>query len=88
MDNENESASHAITAVQLRAARALLDWSRSETARFCGVGVNTLSRFEKEGRTPTGRVLREVARVFEEHGVIFIQDQRGRGVLLTSGELS
>lgn len=67
---------------QIRAARALLDWSIPVAADRCQVGVNTISRFEKGHRSPQPGILLEIVRVFQEHGVVFIDTDAGRGVLL------
>ena len=67
---------------QVRAARALLDWSIPVAADRCRVGVTTISRFEKHQRTPQSAIVREIVRVFEEHGVLFIDTDAGSGVLL------
>ena len=36
-----------MTSAQLRAARALLDWSQTELAQSAGVSVETIKRLEK-----------------------------------------
>jgi transcriptional regulator with XRE-family HTH domain len=68
---------------QVRAARALLNWSLPVTAEKCGIGTNTISRLEKGHRSPGDEILQQMVRVFEEHGVLFIDTDAGTGVLLT-----
>lgn len=67
---------------QVRAARALLDWSLPTAAARCGVGRNTISRLEKGHRAPGTGILQDIVHAFEEHGVVFINTDVGAGVLL------
>lgn len=71
-----------ITSDQIRAARALLQWSAQDLADSAGVGIATVRRFETVIGIPTGqvRVLTAIQAALEEAGVEFIgspDDQPG-----------
>jgi transcriptional regulator with XRE-family HTH domain len=63
---------------QVRAARALLDWSREQLSAECGVTVRTLDRFEAGSVAPQRRTVEAIRSALEAAGVIFI-DQNGAG---------
>ena len=71
-----------IGAAQIRAARALLGWSRNEAAEHCRVGINTISRLENGERVPGPRTMSDIVRVFNDAGVVFVDGMGGAGVLL------
>ncbi len=72
-----------ILAGQSRAARALLNWSRSDLASRCGVSMAALADFEAGKRTPYDRTLADIREAFENAGVIFIEENgEGPGVRL------
>ena len=58
---------------QIRAARALLDWSGQELADKCGISLKTLRRYEPQNGVPAGsaKVLESIESVLEGHGIIF-----------------
>ena len=58
---------------QIRAARALLDWSGQELADKCGISLKTLRRYELQNGIPAGntKVLESIESVLEGHGIIF-----------------
>lgn len=63
----------SITAAQIRAARALIDWSGPQLATASGVSIPTIRRMESAvgpGRSSTVNV-DAVRRALEEAGVIF-----------------
>ncbi len=70
-----------ITAEQIRAARALLRWSAQDLADRSGIGFRTIQRFEGERGIPGSRSknLMTIRRVLEDAGVIFIDQEDGRG---------
>ncbi|WP_434617451.1 helix-turn-helix transcriptional regulator [Azospirillum sp. B2RO_4] len=80
-----------ITAAQLKAARALLDWSQPQLAEASGLSLPTIQRMEKLG--PSRSVAANVDAVrkaFEAHGVKFIPEgpyhgDGGPGVRLDKG---
>jgi transcriptional regulator with XRE-family HTH domain len=63
-----------ITSSQIRAARALLNWTRSELSERSGVGVSALMRFESADGVPAGNIktIDAVKKAFEEAGIEFI----------------
>lgn len=75
-----------INALQVRAARALLDISQTELSHLAGVGVATIKKFERstEELRVTVQILLRIQRALESAGIIFIdQDgQVGPGVRL------
>lgn len=68
---------------QLRAARALIGWTREQLAEAAGTTTRTLARLEAgetEARTSTARAIRAA---LETAGVIFVQENgEGPGVRL------
>ena len=75
-----------INALQVRAARALLDISQTELSHLAGVGVATIKKFERstEELRVTVQILLRVQRVLESAGIIFIGPDKegGPGVRL------
>lgn len=63
-----------VTSGQIRAARALLDWTRSELSERSGVGISALMRFESAVGVPSGNIktIDAVKKALEEAGVEFI----------------
>ncbi len=60
-----------LTPEDVRAARALIQWSQAELAEAAGVGVSTIADFEKGSRTPITNNLGAIRRAFENAGVRF-----------------
>lgn len=74
-----------ITSAQIRAARALLDWSRSDLSEKSGVGASALMRLESADGIPSGNIktFEAVQRALEAAGVEFIgTPEDGPGVRL------
>jgi transcriptional regulator with XRE-family HTH domain len=73
-----------LTPNQLRAARALVDWTREELAAKSGVSRNTVKGFERNGSDPKLSTLHKWRRALEAAGVMFIDpdEQNGAGVRL------
>ena len=72
-----------ITSAQIRAARALLDWSRETLSKESGVGISALMRLETSGGVPGGNIktFDAVQRAFESAGIEFIgTPEQGAGV--------
>jgi len=69
---------------QLRAARALVGWSREDLAKKSGVGAPTIKDFELNGSDPRQGTVHKWQRALEAAGVRFINedDQDGPGVRL------
>ena len=63
-----------ITSSQIRAARAMLNWSREELAKNSGVGNSALMRFEGAEKIPRGNIktFELIQAAFEKAGIEFI----------------
>jgi len=63
-----------IIGAQIRAARALLNWSASEVADKFGSTRNTIQRLEQAEGVPSTKLqtILELKRVFEDAGIEFI----------------
>ena len=73
----------AISAGQVRAARALISMTREELAEASGVALRTLADFESGARSPHRPTLAAIQRALEEAGIIFIASNgEGPGVRL------
>ena len=75
-----------LTPAQLRAARALVGWSREDLAEKSGVAAETVKRFEFRGSDPKLGTVQKWRRALELAGVEFIDstDDKGPGVRLRS----
>jgi len=73
---------------QVRAARALLGWSRTDVARRFEIGDATLARLERGDRVPGPRILPRIKQGFEAAGIVFFNDARGCGVALATPDRS
>lgn len=72
-----------ITSAQIRAARALLNWSRDQLSVQAGVGISALMRLESAEGVPSGNIktFELVQKAFERAGVEFIgTPESGAGV--------
>ena len=69
----------ALSSAQIRAARALLQWTAAELARQASLGVNTIRRAEVaiEGTSLTAANELAIRRAFEAAGVEFIDGNGG-----------
>lgn len=63
-----------ITAAQIRAARALLDWTQDELAAAAAISLNSVKNTERKISDPRGNTLRAIQSAFERHGVVFLED--------------
>ena len=63
-----------ISGAQIRAARALLNWSVRELSQQCRVSKSAIARNERVNGTPPMQVrnLNTIRRVFEAHGIEFL----------------
>ena len=81
-----------ITSRQVRAARALLNWTQETLADKAVVALTALKRLESQSGLPVREDTRDqVRRALEANGVVFISSDRGRGVLLieaAAGDIS
>ena len=76
-----------ITSAQIRAARALLDWSRKMLSEKSGVGISALMRLEASNGIPGGNIktFESVQKAFEKAGIEFVgSPDDGPGVRLFS----
>lgn len=56
---------------QLRAARALMDWSRVECASVVGVSPETIKNIEQEKFVPSPPTIEKIVHCFADYGVEF-----------------
>lgn len=72
-----------ITSRQVRAARALLNWTQETLADKAVVALTALKRLESLSGLPVREETRDqVRRALEANGIVFINSDSGRGVLL------
>jgi transcriptional regulator with XRE-family HTH domain len=69
-----------INRAQVRAARALLEWSQTDLAAAAEIALPTVKRFETGVRTPIPVVKADIVRALEDAGVEFIPAKSGKGV--------
>ena len=69
-----------VNRAQVRAARALLDWTQPDLAKAAGIALATLKRFETGLRTPIPVVKAAIVRALEDAGIEFHNDGRRAGV--------
>lgn len=67
---------------QLRAARGLLDWTQAKLAAEAGAAERTIWLFENGQRQPQRATLEKLRQALEAAGVVFIETDNSRGVLL------
>lgn len=71
-----------VTSAQIRAGRALLDWTVRDLAERSGVHRNTITRAESSDTGP-GYAALAIQKALEEAGVIFVEENgEGPGVRL------
>jgi transcriptional regulator with XRE-family HTH domain len=77
-----------LTPDQLRAARALLGWSRDTLAKKSGTAAETVQWFESRGSDPKLSTVYRWQRALEASGVRFIEEDTadGSGVRLQKGK--
>ena len=69
---------------QLRAGRALIDWTREDLANASGITVRTLARIESSQTIPRKSTLEALAEALEAAGIEFIPENgSGPGVRLS-----
>jgi transcriptional regulator with XRE-family HTH domain len=75
-----------LTPAQLRAARALIGWSREDLGDRSGTGAETIKNFELRGSDPKLGTVQKWRRALEAAGVRFIEadEHDGPGVRLRS----
>ena len=74
-----------ITGRQVRAARALLNWKQDMLAEKALVALTALKRLESERGLPIHESTQDqVRRALENAGILFVESDRGRGVMLVN----
>ena len=72
-----------ITSAQIRAARAMLDWSRKDLAQSSGISFASMMRLESFDGVPSSnfKTLEAIKMAFEKAGIEFIgTPEEGAGV--------
>lgn len=64
-----------ITTGQIRAARALLNWSQTELAEKCAVSLTTIGNIENGGSQPRENTLADIQKALEDGGIEFTEDE-------------
>lgn len=78
-----------ITSRQVRAARALLGWTQETLADKALVALTALKRLESENDLAVREDTRHQAvKALEAAGIVFLDSDRGQGVLLVSNSQS
>lgn len=72
-------ASVLLTPSQIRAGRALLDWSQERLAQAAGVGLSTVRDYEKERRGGVAGGLKALRQALENEGIVFIPSEGDHG---------
>jgi transcriptional regulator with XRE-family HTH domain len=75
----DRKAAHMLTADQLRAARALLKWSRADLEKAAGVPAVTIRSFE-DGADSKISTVSKLRAACERAGIAFIDAGDGMGV--------
>lgn len=74
-----------VTPRQIRAARALLDWSQQELADKAIVSLNALARLERGAVDPRMSTMAAVEKALTKAGIEFISaGEKGEGVRLAA----
>lgn len=68
---------HAISSGQVRAARALIGWSRDQLAKESGATTRTVARFELGEGTTRPATVQAIRSALESAGVEFIPENGG-----------
>lgn len=66
-----------VTIPQIRAGRALIDWSQQDLASRAGVGVATLKRIEAGTVPLSAEYQRKIVAAFKTEGIEFLSDNAG-----------
>lgn len=74
-----------ITSRQVRAARALLGWTQEMLADKAVIALTALKRLESESyKVVNDNTRHQVMKALEAAGIVFLDSDRGRGVLLVT----
>lgn len=84
IDPVNASADSLLTPMQIRAGRAMLQWTLEDLSQHSGVSISSIRRIEAEGERATRPAsLNAIRQAFEQEGLIFSD---GNGVALQRAE--
>src|SRR5262245_33186697 len=72
------------TIEQIRAARALLDWSQSDLAHHAGLSQTGIARIENGANQPNSQTLHKIQTAFENADIEFLGDS---GLRKRTGEI-
>ena len=61
-----------LSPTHLRAARALLDWTRDDVKAACGISPETVKNIEHGVFKPKAKTYEKIIRAFSERGVEFL----------------
>ena len=76
-----------VNRAQIRAARALLDWTQPVLAAAAEIAPATLIRFETGLRTPIPTIKAAIVRALENEGIGFFNDGHRTGVFVSMQKL-
>ncbi len=76
-----------VNRAQVRAARALLDWTQPDLATAAGIALATLKRIETGLRTPIPVVKAAIVRALQDAGIEFHNDGKRAGASLSAKKL-
>ncbi len=63
-----------VTVPQIKAARALLDWTQRNLAKISGVSLATIAQIESGGGNPRAETMRILQQAFEKYDIEFLDD--------------
>ncbi|MEZ5814226.1 MAG: helix-turn-helix transcriptional regulator [Alphaproteobacteria bacterium] len=69
-----EKEKMTISPNQIRAARAMKNWTQSELAKCCDLAVPTIANIEIEKQKPSAKTLEKIKRTLEIAGIEFIDN--------------
>lgn len=64
---------NGITARQMKAARALLDWSQDRLSQACGLSIATIRKLEAGNISPRQSTMKGIQKAFENSGLEFLE---------------
>lgn len=74
-----------IKGFQIRAARALLDWSAEQLAKKVGLSREAINKIEDEAVQPRAKNLADILEVLDKHRIEFVGE---RGVTFKSDQIT
>ena len=85
MDSNRLHMDRMLSAHQIRAGRGLLGWSRRDLAIVAGISQGTIKAIEQGTTDARLSTLRKLTQTFTAHGVEFVAEGSGTGVLIKNG---